>query len=216
MTTQYQKDRAAFEASEQRQRNVNLLREWLTHHHPDIPVCTAVENIFREYMDFEDPLTVEDFEFALGNLGSMIGRQRIPSEAETKAALIDKIVELTSKDGKSAGTTFKLAVSGGRLLQWSIPLLATWSVPQLTELLNEIVRKRTLVTQSSSELHQIVESARPNYGYPQLPKQIVRPGTVRAVPLDAAYIRNLGVYDLKKLIRLYGGQQVNTRLAGKD
>jgi len=220
MTTQsqYQKDRAAFEASEQREKNLALFRKWLTEKHPEIKLNTAVENLFRDYMDFDgDSLTVEDFEFALGNLESMIyGREHIPTPEETKATLITKIVELTSKDGVSRGTTFKLAVSGGRTLQWSVPLLATWTVPQLTELLDEIVRKRTLVTQSSSELQQIVESARPNYGYPTLPKQIVRPGTVRAVDLNAEFIRRSNVYDLKKLIRLYGGQQVNARLAGKD
>jgi hypothetical protein len=215
MTTQYEKDIAVVAATEQRGKNLAIFRKWLTEKHSEIKLNTAVENLFREYMDFDnEPFSAQDFEFALGNLESMIyGRQQVPTAEETKAALISKIVELTNaKDG----TTYKLALSGGREVKWSVRLLPTFSIDQLTELLDGIVRHRTLETKSAAELQKIAASGRPNYGYPQLPKQIVRPGTVRAVELNAEYIRRLDVYELKKLNRLYGNEQVNARLAGKE
>jgi hypothetical protein len=39
---------------------------------------------------------------------------------------------------------------------------------------------------------------------------------VRAIPLDAEYLRGLDSWDLKRLVRLYGIEQVNNRLAGKE
>jgi hypothetical protein len=217
MTSSFERRKEADAREAQTASQTEAFQRFLEVKHPEIRFSIALVKEVREYME-EAFLTAgdEDFEYALEGIDTRYMSQHVPTPNEIKAALIGKIVALTSKDGKSTGTTFKLAVSGGRMLQWSIPLLTTWTVPQLTELLDEIVRKRTLVTQSSSELQQIVESARPNYGYPTLPKQIVRSGTVRAVELNAEYIRRLNVYDLKKLIRLYGGQQVNARLAGKD
>jgi hypothetical protein len=215
MTTQYEKDLAATTASEQREKNLVLFRKWLVEKHPEIKLSIAVEKLFGEYMDFEEEsFTDKDFDFALGNLESMIyGREHVPTPEETKAALVAKIVELTSaKDGM----TYKLAVSGGREVKWSVHLLPTFSIEQLVELLDEWLRKKTLEAKPHSEVQQIAASNRPNYGYPQLPKQIVRPGTVRAVPLDAAYLRGLDTYELKKNIRLYGLEQVNSRLAGEE
>jgi hypothetical protein len=215
----FEKDKAAVAAMEQREANLALFREWMEKKHPEIKLGVAVENLFREYMDFEeDSLTVEDFEFALGNLGSKIyGREHVPTEGELKAALIGKIKELTSKDGVSLGTTFKLAVDGGkRVVHWSVQQLPHWNIPQLTELLDELVRKRVLMAQPASDLQQIAASGRSNYGYPAYPKTVVRPGTVRAIPRDAAYLKSLEPWELKKENRLYGVEAVNKRLRGEE
>jgi len=215
MTTQYEKDLAATTASEQREKNLVLFREWMIEKHPEIKLSIAVEKLFGEYMDFEDePLTAQEFEFALGNLESMIyGRQHVPTPEETKAALVAKIVELTSaKDGM----TYKLAVSGGREVKWSVRLLPTFTIEQLVELLDEWLRKKTLEAKPHGEVQQVAASGRPNYGYPTYPKTVVRPGTVRAVPRDAAYLRSLDVWELRKENRLYGVEAVNKRLRGEE
>jgi hypothetical protein len=48
--------------------------------------------------------------------------------------------------------------------------------------------------------------------YVLMPREIVRPGTVRAVPLDAKYIRGLDTAGIRSLIVRYGHIQVNDRL----
>jgi hypothetical protein len=50
-------------------------------------------------------------------------------------------------------------------------------------------------------------------GYPDLPQEMVPAGKVRAVTVDAAYIRGLSPFELRRLCRVYSVQQVNNRLA---
>jgi len=213
----YTEDKNAALLIEQRANMEAAWKRWLTKH-PDVKDCVANRNIVFEYINdafgFEDD---SEFDFVYSNIKDRLAHQRVPTEAETKAALIDKIIALTSKDGVSRGTTFQLVMDGGkRVVSWSIPQLAGWNITQLTELLDEIVRKQTLVAKPTTELQKMVESGRTYVGYPALPKMIVRPGTVRAVPLDAAYLKNCDAYDLKKFMRLYGADAVNARLAGKE
>jgi hypothetical protein len=212
MTTQYQKDKESAQNAAQYQANLVTYKNWLVNR-PEIVDCVANQKAFESYMDWSDEFTEADLDFAVSNMEGQLATQRLVTPEEVKAALVAKIVQLT---GAKAETTYKLAVSGGREVKWSVKLLPTFSIEQLTELLDEWLRKKTLEAKPHEEIQQIVESGRPTYGFPQLPKQIVRPGTVRAVPLDAAYLRGLDTYELKKNIRLYGLEQVNARIRGEE
>jgi hypothetical protein len=137
--------------------------------------------------------------------------QAVPTTEETKAALIDKIANLIAstnggRDGKY--DQHQLKTERGKM--------AHWSVQQLTDRLDEVVRRQTLAAKPIAELHKIVEAGRKYQGYPTLGKTKVPPGKVRAVAVDAAYLKSLDPWELKKLVRLYGIDQVNDRLAGKD
>jgi len=203
-------DRVAAQQKAQADANETLLTQWLVKH-PELRDCTAVRNVFRDYMDFTDPLTEADFDFAYGNVGSQIGKQYVPTEAETKQALIEKICELiASKDGTGRDGKFSV-----HQLQTERTKMGFWNIQQLTARLDEVVRKQQMVKQPLSELHQVLQDSRQYQGYPKLPSQMVPAGKVRAVPVDAAYIRGLDVWELKRLNRLYGAEQVNARLRGE-
>jgi len=84
----------------------------------------------------------------------------------------------------------------------------------------ELKLKQQMARKSAPELRADIAAIRksenrdnPFPGWPRLPKQIVRPGTVRAIPLDAAYIKNLDAFSLKRLMAVYG-PWVNARLNG--
>jgi hypothetical protein len=77
--------------------NRAALKNWLAGR-PQIPDCIAVRNLFEEYMDFTEPLSDVDFDFALGNLESQIGKQRVPPPAEVKQDLIGEICDLQHLD----------------------------------------------------------------------------------------------------------------------
>lgn len=211
--TQFEQDKLAAENAAQREQNVATYKAWLVKH-PELVDCIANQKMFEEYLDWEDEFTAADLDFALGNLSSRLrlATQRVPTLEETKAALIDKICSLiassdgTGRDGKFS--TFQLSTERTKM--------TFWTVPQLAARLEEVIRKQDLNSKPIGELQQIVQSGRRYVGYPQLGQSIVRPGTVRAVPLDAAYLRGLDAWELKKFCRLYGVEQINNRLAGKD
>jgi hypothetical protein len=191
----------------------DALKRWLAEKHPEIPLNTATLNAFTDDMgDAFLTASDEDFEFALRTMKTGITPQRVPTPEETKAGLIENICSLiassdgTGRDGKFS--TYSLQTERSKM--------SHWSVPQLTERLSEVVRKQELSKKSAVELHQIVESGRKYVGYPALGKTIVPPGKVRAVPLDAAYLKSLDLWDLKRLCRLYGVEQINDRLAGRS
>src|SRR5580704_8268732 len=186
------------------------LKRWLELNHPDIHTGIGTQKAFLEDMgDAFLTASSEDFEYSLRTMTTNISRHRVQTEAEVKAELVDRICELLrNPDG---GTR------GGKYSDQDLSTFRTkaefMSLEDLTARLNEIVRAQTM---SPSEAHQVLVSARKYQGYPQLGKSIVRPGTVRAVPLDAAYLRGLDAWELKKFCRLYGTEQINARLAGKD
>jgi hypothetical protein len=63
------------------------------------------------------------------------------------------------------------------------------------------------------DLKELVKASRPDYStYPRLPKVIVPVGSTTAVPLTAQYIRQQGVWEIRRLQRLYGSAQINQRL----
>lgn len=213
MTTQFKQDKLAVENAAQDAQNVAVYKGWLAQH-PNVVDCIANEKMFRKYMDFTDELTEADFDFAYGNLYGNLGdkvlaTQRVPTAEETKAALIDKIIErLQTTNNKHWQIPHNVQIERAKM--------QFHSIEQLTARLDEIVRAQTLNALSPEERQKIVVEGRRYTGYPQLSKTVVRPGTVRAVPQDAAYLRSLDLWDLKRLCRLYGTEQVNARLAGRD
>lgn len=132
-------------------------------------------------------------------------------EIVVKPRLIERILQLIASSNNGRDGKFdEFNLKSERLR------MASWTIPALTARLEEVVRKQTLSAKPIGELQQIVQSGRRYVGFPQLGKTIVRPGTVRAIPLDAAYLRGFDAWELKKFCRLYGTIQVNDRLAGKD
>ena len=208
--TQYEQDKLAAENAAQYQSNLETYNRWLEKH-PDINPCIANQKAFEEYLDWADEFTPADLDFALGNMLNRVqlATQRIPTPEETKAALIDKIIErLQTTNNKHWQVPHNVQIERAKM--------QFWSLEQLTARLEEIVRAQTLNALSPEERQKIVVEGRRYTGYPQLSKTVVRPGTVRAVPQDAAYLRSLDPFDLKRLCRLYGVEQVNARLAGRD
>ena len=64
-----------------------------------------------------------------------------------------------------------------------------------------------------SEHYKALEDSRINYGSPQMPKEVYQDG--KLISLDAATIRNMHPFEIKRLIRIYGSDQVNARLRGE-
>lgn len=65
-----------------------------------------------------------------------------------------------------------------------------------------------------AELNKIVQDARPDQGYPTLPREQWSSSEGRFVALDAAYLKTAHPIELKRLLRIYG-DQVNARLQGR-
>lgn len=210
MTTQFKQDRIAAENAAQYEKNLATYKAWIGRH-MDVVDCMANQKEFKEYLDWADEFTPADLDFALGNMLNRVqlATQRIPTPEETKAALIEKIIErLQTTNNKHWQAPHNVQIERAKM--------QFWSLEQLTARLDEIVRAQTLNALSPEERQKIVVEGRRYTGYPQLSKTVVRPGTVRAVPQDAAYLRSLDPFDLKRLCRLYGAEQVNARLAGRD
>jgi len=188
----------------------DALQRWLQEKHPDIQYSEAVKIAFVEYMgDSFLTATPDDFEYALETMPTTISRQRVPTEAETKTELIQKIISaLQSTNNQFWHDSFNV--------QSEKTKMSFWSVEELIARLDEVKRAQNLNAKPTSELKQILVAARQYRGFPTLGKTIVRPGTVRAVPLDAAYLQGLDSWELRKFCRLYGTEQINDRLAGKN
>ena len=186
-------------------------KHFLEAKHPDIRFGIALLKATQEYMqDVFLTASDDDFEYALQSIDLSYTKQRVQTPDEVKTALIDKICGLIAssnggRDGKHG--EFSLNTERAKMVHWS--------VEALTDRLNEVVRKQQLNAQPIGELKRIVVEARRYTGYPQLAKTVVRPGTVRAVALDAAYLRGLDGWELKKYTRLYGMDQINARLRGE-
>jgi arsenate reductase-like glutaredoxin family protein len=210
VTSRFSQDKALEARNAQTASQTEAFKNFLERKHPEIRFGIALMKEIQEYM-LDSFLTAmdEDFEYALQNMDTRYMRQHVPTPEETKAALIDKIMELLQSTNNRHWSIDHNVKTERSKMQF-------WSLEQLTARLDEVVRAQTLASKSPVELRQIVESGRKYVGYPQLGKTIVPPGKVRAVPQDAAYLKLLDPWELKKLVRLYGISQVNDRLAGKD
>jgi hypothetical protein len=211
----FKEDQAVALAAAQREANLVTYKNWLTAEHPEVFDCIANLKMFQEYLDWEDEFKEADLNFALGNLKGRLANQKVPTPEQTKSDLIDTICSLiASTNGGRDGKYDEFNLKSEKIR------MSHWTISQLTNRLEEIMRKQILAVKSASELKQIVAEARADTrkypGFPTLGKTIVRPGTVRAVPLDAAYIKALDSFELKRFVRLYSAEQVNDRLAGRS
>jgi len=209
--TQFDSDRQAAAANAQIEANRVALSKWLQRHHPEIPDCIAVQKVFEEYADSSYPISDSEFEFMLGNLESRISKQRVPTTEETKAELIETILELiSSTNGGRDGKYSTIRVNGEPSdIDRERTRMSYWTIPSLTERLNEVREKQRLQPKSAGQIRQELAASRPTPskypGFPNLDKTVT-----------ASTIKNLSTFELKKLIRLHSVQQVNARLRGEE
>ena len=207
MTTTFKEDKKAAADAALIQQSEAVYHKWLATKHPEIRDCEAVLLAFQRYMDFTDPLNEDDFEFALGNNPSIseYGRQHVP----TKTELVDDICELLRAPDPSG--------RGGRYSSFNIDSvrskMQSWSLPQLQARKDEIVRAQALNKKPLSELKQMVHEAQPQFGLPKLPRTFM--DGMKAVPIDAGFLKRLPSWELKKYVRIYGERAINARLAGE-
>jgi hypothetical protein len=202
MQTQYEKDKAAVAAKEQRDRNLVLLRNFLELKHPEIKPGIAIDNLFADYMDLESiDRTDSEFEFALSNLQSRINsKQHVPTVAELKAQLIDKILELLNLDAYQSKNERQR--------------MQFWTLEQLSQRLENAVSKKQLANRPLHELHEIArgtQEIRPYPGYATLASSIVPRGQIVAIK-TRDYLDQLGRTDLhafKKMVEVYGSKQID-------
>ena len=209
----FERDKQDVAIAAQKEANITTYQAWVVKH-PEFYDCEANRNMLfgtYGYMDFTDPLSESDLDFAYGNLKTHLALQHVPTPEETKAALIDKICSLIASSNEGRDGKFD-----SHNLNTERTKMNFWSIQELATRLEDVMRKQSLASKPIGELQQIVQSARKYVGYPQLGKTVVPPGTVHAVNLNAAYLQSLDAYALKRLCRLYGIEQVNNRLAGKE
>jgi hypothetical protein len=187
------------------------LKRWLEVNHPDIHPGIGTQKAFLEDMgDSFLTASSEDFEYSLRTMTTIISRHRVQSEEEVKEELIDSIIErLQSTNNKHWQVPHNVQIERTKL-QFK-------SLEELTARLNEVVRAQTINAMPAVERNQILVNARQYQNqYPAYPKTVVRPGTVRAIPRDRAYLLSLDLWDLKKERRIYGDANIDARLNGKD
>jgi hypothetical protein len=207
MTTTFKEDKKAAADAALIQQSTAVYRKWLATKHPKIRDCEAVVLAFQRYMDFTDPLNEDDFEFALGNNPSIreYGKQHVP----TKNELVEDICELLRAPDPSG--------RGGRYSSFNVESvrakMQSWSLTQLQARKDEIIRAQALNEKPLSELKTMVHDAQPQFGFPKLPRSFV--DGMKAVPIDAAFLKRLPSWELKKYVRIYGEFAINVRLAGE-
>jgi hypothetical protein len=200
MSNNIQEDRAAHAAAAQREVNITTYQAWLSTH-PDVVPCTATLRAFEEYMDFTDVLTVADFNFAYGNLGSRLALRRVPTENQSKEALINEICDLLrspNSDGR-----------GGRYSEENLKSerikISYWTVSELARRRDEIVEKQRLQRLSAGQIRQELQASRP-----------VPPGKVLPAEYTRDRIRAMPSHEIRKLNRDYTASVVNDRLFGRS
>lgn len=174
--------------------------------HQDFVRCMAndkaIIDLIEQWTDYDSFVlpSAELFELALAeNPDFSFVRQ---SEAVTRAQLTKQIIALLEAHGKGHDI-FTLTNEKKRL--------ATFTIPALRSRLEDLQRAARMARQPVAELRQVVVDARPNYGFPALPKT-VWDGS-KHVPLDASAFRSMSTFDLKRYCRIYGDAVVNQRIA---
>lgn len=205
MSSQLQKKQWEAQAAAQREENFAVYERWLQKH-PEIYDCIATRKVVAEWCGFDDlPVSIGDLDFALSNgMDRQVAKQRVPTEAEAKAALIDQIAELiASKDGTGRDGKFSTVE-----LKKERAKMQFWSVQELTTRRDEIVRKQSLTTKPIHELQQQVRD------YHAAQNQ--RPALPAEYTPERIKDRSFPVSELKRLIRMYGTDAVNDRLFGRS
>jgi hypothetical protein len=220
--SQYETDQCTTAAEAQKASNLEKLHRFLTK--KNIVVCQSTEKAFYcqqctdgictgkgDHLNHfgntfsTQSLNEENFQIALdGRLSSLktYAKVYIP----TKAELIDEICDLLSSPDRS---------ERGRYSNFNVASVraktASWSLEALQARKDEIERAQELNKRPISELKALVASARPEYGFPRLPKsQMVG---MQVVQIDRNYLKSLASYQLKRMVTIYGSFQINSRLA---
>ena len=123
-------------------------------------------------------------------------------EAVTCEQLTDQIIDMLAAHGK-AHDDFSLQSERTRL--------QTFTIPMLRARLADLKTKAHMAGQSVQQLKQVVADARPTPGYPALPRQLFENGAT--VTVNAAYLRALDPYSLRRMCRIYSLDAVNQRIA---
>jgi hypothetical protein len=168
---------------------IELVRDWAGSHAQPSPA------LFDSMID-------ENGEEAL----KMLAQQPVE---KTKQQLIEDILMLIkSKDGGKDGKFDDFSLKNEE------KKMASWSLDQLRARLHEVRTRQRMAAAPVSELKAYVVEQRRDLrkyqGYPDLPQVIWQDG--RSVRLDAAGIKSLLVYEIKRLDRLYSSAQVRDRL----
>jgi hypothetical protein len=139
----------------------------------------------------------EDFLYTFETTRTHLSPHRIPTQAEVKQDLISEILSLLS--AHSRRDEFMLKSEESRMAHMSLDALQA----RLAEL------KFKINAPPVSTLKAFVAESRVDNrryrGFPDLDKTV-----------DAAYIKALPTFELKKLIRMHSVQQVNDRLSGRN
>ena len=100
--------------------------------------------------------------------------------------------------------------------------LAYKSTSELREKLTDVIRRQTASKKSVTELKQDLKSMRAAetagqryLGFPQLPEKTYSSQSRSWVVVDRAYLKALDAFELRRMTRLYGDEQVNDRLNGR-
>jgi hypothetical protein len=200
--SEFERDMLAAQDAERTEKSLRVFDAWLSRH-PEIKDCIGNRKRFREYADFSAGLTSGDFDFAYSRLKGSLAMETAKPE-EVKQELIETILQrLTSKNDGRDGLYNEFNLKSERIR------ISQWSISQLTDRLNKIVRKQSLNSKTTSELKQIVADAHQDHrkfpGFPDLDPSI-----------GVAEIKAMSSEQLKKLVRLHSAEQVNARLAGRS
>jgi hypothetical protein len=141
----------------------------------------------------------EDFLYALETTRTNILPRRVPSPQEIKNDLIAEILSLLS--AHSRRDKFMLKSEESRMKHMSVDVLEA----RLAELKYKIGAVSTPVSTLKAFVADARADTRKYPGFSTLERNI-----------DAAHIKNLSTFELKKLIRVHSVQQVNDRLSGRN
>jgi len=126
------------------------------------------------------------------------------SQKVTHRQLMEQIIDLLRAKGKGHDE-FSLRNEQRKLTMMS--------VSDLRARLATLQANAKMAAAPLSEHYKALEDSRINYGSPQMPKEVYQDG--KLISLDAATIRNMHPFEIKRLIRIYGSDQVNARLRGE-
>ena len=212
-TTQVQQQRA-IEAAALENAKKNLVA-FVYQKFPTLIVCDANSRMIVELTErWAGPDIVPTSEVFMSMLDengkdalSMLAQQ--PVERSKEQLREEILTLLASKNGGRDGKfdAYNLRSEEARMKSWSLDALRAR--------LNEIRTKQRMAVAPVSALKTFVAESRrdtsPYPGFPQMPKEVWQDG--KTVPLNAATIKAMSSYEIRRLARIYSDRQLNARLA---
>ena len=152
-------------------------------------------------------VTLQNFEFLRANNAAAID-ERLASKTPLKdqeGQVIDEIISLL------VGTRDAWALEQERKrLRRDTRYDLNWLIGRR----DELIRIRTAEKKPAARLAKDIKPA--PLGYPKIPASYVRPGTIRAVPVDREFLVSMGKNDLESFRRwckIYSVEAINSLLA---